>query len=1435
MPFLSSFQVLLLHLENVDPVASEVRYHHTCYMQYTRFMRERTEPRKPIDMKYSTAFKKFCKEFIVPRIVVNKEVFRMTCLTSQFQRYIQEVEHVDASGYRTANLKQRLKKEHPELIFLASRKQTLSEVVFVDTLAASDIAEDKVTLGENNSESTETETETETEKLPVNEQPPELEYSLRELFASAMHLRDVVNNHVPSFQHWPPTSDHFQKDAVKKCIPDLLVKFIAWVAGVSSDPFVEGIKEGVLNKIYSICQDIVHLSSGGKRHMPKHMSLAMAVRHMTGSASLINLLNGLGHSVSNCLVLEHDTALAMLQELKGPISVPSCIKPKHMAILVWDNNDFGEETASGKSTTHNTNGIIVQRIVPDMLGQDELSGSEPTVRLQRDRKRSFHSPPTDLAVFRGQKKAPPQRMDESLMEVDSRITVQEAARRFDLAYVLTRIPGDKEGEPPLPTWTGFNTKLVVNVPQLSAVGYLPVIDASPTEMDTVLTVLQRSLQIADKLQLPTIVIVFDQAIYAKAQTIRWQTELFLTRTVIRLGEFHTAMTFLACIGKRFGDAGLRDIMIEAELCAEGSVKGVISGHHYNRSVRCHKLMYEALHRLRWQWFLEKVPETDLGEVEKIMSALKEKFPSQGYKEVVSSPEFRNLCLRYDAFIESKEECPTFRFWSSYLEMVELLLLFLRATREGDWTLHLSAVRSMCPWMFVTSRTKYARYLPIYYLEMTALQTSHPDVHQMFMNGDFVVQRQERYGFSQVACDMTIEQTCNRDTKTKGGMVGFTLNKGASQRWILSHPERAAITRSCFEYAGRDLQGRTRKDLDVPHSKKEEASIRQIIECMEGFINPFTYDSKDLVHIVSGVVVPDAIAKDILSAPEKGELCFLEFCQDRLLTNKKGFHDAIKNLKLKSFSDVGKVTKTKSKQKETILKSERNMMARLVIIGRERGIKIEDLLTYTLGPMPLALAYPDGGLIKTNKANLLHYLEDKTPSSVATIVPPNSVWVLDAMAILQGISLREIPKTFGELATLYLKKVGKFARESSVKTIHLVTDQYPAISIKNAERDRRAKVQSVSQIRATEIYSDSQKVPAQWKKYLSCGRNKELLIQFFLKSWVQDGRGHNFTLFVGHSDTCHRICFSSTSSSPTVEEVEELKCSQEEADTRLLLHAKFARKSTNSVVIQSPDTDVLILCIGKFSDLDCCLWFETGTGNSRRILDVGAIHSYLSEIHPSAPLALIGLHCFTGCDSVSSFHGKGKVRPIKLMLEEPKFIDFFSQVGSTFEVGEGLLSQAEEFVCSLYGKELKQVNDARTALFKTGKHMDDTLPPNKDSLEKHLHRANYQAGIYHRCLEGNPSIPSPNDHGWTIDDGVLRVKWMDLLPAPDSVLELTNCKCMKNKCQTKSCSCFKNNLSCTEFCSCTNCENKDVPVEEDPFSEDGDEGVDSDESEVESHD
>ena len=97
----------------------------------------------------------------------------------------------------------------------------------------------------------------------------------------------------------------------------------------------------------------------------------------------------------------------------------------------------------------------------------------------------------------------------------------------DFAYHLTRLNVDG---PLIPSWTGFNQLLSsVEVPPKSVIGYLPVIDASHTEMSTVLTILQRSVEIADKLDLQTIVIVMDQAIYSKAHLIRWRNAVFMKR------------------------------------------------------------------------------------------------------------------------------------------------------------------------------------------------------------------------------------------------------------------------------------------------------------------------------------------------------------------------------------------------------------------------------------------------------------------------------------------------------------------------------------------------------------------------------------------------------------------------------------------------------------------------------------------------------------------------------------------------------------------------------------------------------------------------------------------------------------------------------------------------------------------------------------------
>jgi hypothetical protein len=58
-------------------------------------------------------------------------------------------------------------------------------------------------------------------------------------------------------------------------------------------------------------------------------------------------------------------------------------------------------------------------------------------------------------------------------------------------------------------------------------------------------------------------------------------------------------------------------MIESEIVAPGSLKGVLSGKHYNRRVRAHKMIYEAMERLRFQAFEKTLSTLEKGDVHAI--------------------------------------------------------------------------------------------------------------------------------------------------------------------------------------------------------------------------------------------------------------------------------------------------------------------------------------------------------------------------------------------------------------------------------------------------------------------------------------------------------------------------------------------------------------------------------------------------------------------------------------------------------------------------------------------------------------------------------------------------------------------------------------------------------------------------------------------------
>jgi hypothetical protein len=97
---------------------------------------------------------------------------------------------------------------------------------------------------------------------------------------------------------------------------------------------------------------------------------------------------------------------------------------------------------------------------------------------------------------------------------------------------------------------------------------------------------------AQKQQIPTPCITFDQPLYIKAVDICNAAKLDV---VVRLGGFHTLMSFLGSVGYVMRGSGLEDLL--GLLYGAVTVDSVLSGKSYARAVRGHILVHDALTHL----------------------------------------------------------------------------------------------------------------------------------------------------------------------------------------------------------------------------------------------------------------------------------------------------------------------------------------------------------------------------------------------------------------------------------------------------------------------------------------------------------------------------------------------------------------------------------------------------------------------------------------------------------------------------------------------------------------------------------------------------------------------------------------------------------------------------------------------------------------------
>ena len=135
----------------------------------------------------------------------------------------------------------------------------------------------------------------------------------------------------------------------------------------------------------------------------------------------------------------------------------------------------------------------------------------------------------------------------------------------------------------------------------------------------------------------------------------------------------------------------------------------------------------------------------------------------------------------------------------------------------------------------------------------------------------------------------------------------------------------------------------------------------------------------------------------------------------------------------------------------------------------------------------------------------------------------------------------------------------------------------------------------------------------------------------------------------------------------------------------MLHLADIEEQSN-VAVKCNDTDVFIILLGNIEKFQTKnVWIEHGfvSNNSLRFLNVNLLAGNLvSRICKALP----SFHAFTGCDYSPAFFGKGKKKPLCLLLSDSDVQLVLSEAGESEYITDELMSGLEKFTCMIYGKK-----------------------------------------------------------------------------------------------------------------------------------------------------
>ena len=850
-------------------------------------------------------------------------------------------------------------------------------------------------------------------------------------YKSIFQAAKVIRKEIKAQERW-----QFNGSFDGFTVPKSLKLMLKWIiigpttihasADEEIDRCVDVLSELVINMMKSDRQ-IQHSNkrnNNGYRKMnetPLTVGLGLHLYKSTRSKVLIEHMSNLGLCISYDKVLKIENAIANAvsakMETSNGVYIPPNVVPGVPVHFAIDNCDFKNDTPDGKNEFHATAQVIIQKSIS--------SNFPPLLLIDRCVEKFKEN------TIITEKISKPSILNETFPNFDGKISCieQNDCNELDRTWALCQVM-DEEISGVLPTWPAFNS-LISLKPIVSTCQILPLYPSSPTDWSTLYT----SLKIVQNINVEVTknnktIVSFDLQLYSKAMQLRSRPEI-REGFVFRLGELHTVFAMLRVIGKYIEESGLDRIFVDSGMYGENTLKQILGGKHMKRSIEAHTTMYLALLRiLLFDWYNESkdnketmdnlknqhAKQTSLVDMQDNVKLLKNIFKEHG---------ILNKIFNFGDTLEHQG-----RFFRNYMRMFENLLLFIRASRDGLWMLHLSSMNDFAKYFFAHDQLNYARLTPMYLADMLQLEQSDNETWN-YLKGNFSVGKSD-IPFTSIGSDHAIEQE-NKNLKVNGGITGLTQTHSVLTRFCMVAPVLSSLS---DEYRLKyDIQHpakrKTHYQLTGSHLKRLSENVNKLKVEMEKYDVTFTRNNS-VFNVVSKAVLPEEAATELLEHNSIGKKMYDEFITLRIQGGKQ-IWDKMAKRKLKTFKSHLAVIKKKVDGKVIQLREEKSLLSRFLLTSRKRPeIDLERCLgNFEFSIIPRSLFTSDGEpLACTDKSKVLHCIEELGSLHEDEDQPESnrietSVLVIDSMAVLNQIHKdkdMETCKVCFFLYTVEMKKV-----------------------------------------------------------------------------------------------------------------------------------------------------------------------------------------------------------------------------------------------------------------------------------------------------------------------------------------------------------------------------------------------------------------------------